>query len=208
MLYNCEKFRGSLPSLENGYWMFGTGGASDYDIGLDSDSLLCIVNTLPSRVGLTNTEGRDGQGYITITLACDDTDESRDAFVQEIGWDNWQQMYDELTHATEGKNWTAQFSFAGSPSASYSLRNPKPISKVWAKLEEVIIPTDEQIREARKNRIIIRKPYWTHTSADGKHFVLHAHHMSNDNTGYTQFDSLEAAEEHYGLIRKEENFSN
>jgi hypothetical protein len=27
--------------------------------------------------------------------------------------------------------------------------------------------------------------------------------MSNDNTGYTQFDSLEAAEEHYGLIRKE-----
>lgn len=77
MLYNCEKFRGSLPSLENGYQMFGTGAGN----GLDSDSLLCIVNTLPSRVGLTNTEGRDGQGYITITLACDDTDESRDAFV-------------------------------------------------------------------------------------------------------------------------------
>ena len=202
MLYNCEKFRGSLPSLENGYCMFGTGNGY-YDSGLDSESLLCIVETLPSRVGLTNTGGEDGQGYITITLACDDTDESRDAFVQEVGWDNWQQMYDELTHATEGKNWTAQFSFAGSPTASYSLRNPKPISKVWAKLEEVIIPTDEEIREARKNRIIIRKPYWTHTSADGKHFVLHTHHMSNDNTGYTQFDSLEAAEEHYGLKEKE-----
>lgn len=200
MLYRCKKFRGSLPSLENGKDMFVEGG-------LDSESLLHIVNTLPSRVGLTNTDGRDGQGYITISLACDDTDESRDAFVQEAGWDNWQQMYDELTHATEGKNWTAQFYFAGSPSASYSLRNPKPISKVWAKLEEVIIPTDEEIREARKNRIIIRKPHWTHTSADGKHFVLHTHHMSNDNTGYTQFDSLEAAEEHYGLIRKEENFS-
>jgi hypothetical protein len=201
MLYRCEKFRGSLPSLENGKDMFGLSAYS----GLDSESLLHIVNTLPSRVGLTNTDGEDGQGYITISLACDDTDESRDAFVQEAGWDNWNQMYDELTHATDGKNWTAQFYFAGSPSASYSLRNPNPIpiSKVWAKLEEVIVPTDEQIREARKNRIIIRKPYWTHTSSDGKHFVLHTHHISNDNTGYTQFDSLEAAEEHYGLIRKE-----
>ena len=203
MLYKCEKFRGSLPSLENGYCMFGNSWGSR--VGLDSESLLCIVNTLPSRVGLTNTDGENGQGYITISLACDDADESRDAFVQEVGWDNWQQMYDELTHATEGKNWTAQFSFAGSPSASYSLRNPKPISKVWAKVEEVIVPTDEEIEEARKNRIIVRKPHWTHTSDDGKHYVLHAHHMSNDNTGYTQFDSLEAAEEHYGLIRKEES---
>lgn len=93
----------------------------------------------------------------------------------------------------------------GAPSSSYSLRQPQVDTSVYVKLEEVIMPTEEE-GEKRKKKLQT-KPHYGYTSIDGtKYYRLHWYHDTNGSTeGYEKFDSLEAACEHYGIISKTNN---
>lgn len=197
-------FRGSLPSLVNGCGMFNQINSICF---LDALSVLCIVSSIPDRTGLTNTDGHPRSwdnttgsyiidetigGYIDIGIDCANTDEAKNAFAQEIEYDSWDELIQEFTD----KNWVVRFSF-NPRTSSYSMRN--------IGIEEQ--PIFVKIEEATENVTRRELKRYRYTSQDGeKHYNLHCYHTSNgDNTGYTQFDSLEAAEEHYGLIRKEES---
>lgn len=186
------KFRGTLQSLEGARSMF-------YNGSLDSVSVLCIVSSIPDRTGLTNIDGFSGQGYIDIGIDCADDDESKNAFAQEIDYDTWDELIQDFTD----KNWNVRFIFRPQTS-SYSMRGGVAQSPVYVKLEEMIMPSEEDLKDRTKR---IRKPHYAYTSADGSKFYnFHTYHVSNtSHEGYTLFNSLGEAIEHYGLIRKEES---
>ena len=164
---------------------------------MDSVSVLCIVSTIPDRTGLSNVDASDGQGYIDIGIDCADDDESKNAFAQEIDYDTWDELIQEFTD----KNWNVRFTF-NPQTSSYSMRGGVAQSQVYVKLEEVIMPSEEDLKDRTKR---IRKPYYAYTSADGSKFYnLHTYHESNtSHEGYTLFNSLGEAIEHYGLIEKQ-----
>lgn len=181
------KFRGTLQSLENGRSMFHQGS-------LDSVSVLCIVSSIPDRTGLTNDDGYYGQGYIDIGVGCSDTEEDKQLYAEEGGWNSFQEILDEF----DAKNWVVRFLFNGRPTTTYGMRNIKPVQEtpIWCKLEEVIIPSDKKL--ARRTR-------YDYTSQDGtKFYNIHSYHVSNrENENYTQFNSLEDAITHWNLKEKE-----
>ena len=151
-------FRGSLPSLVNGYKMFNSISVK---CCLDALSVLCIVSSIPDRTGLINTDGYPNRwdsesgkyvydetigGYIDIGIDCANTEEAKNAFVQEIDYDSWDEMIQEFTD----KNWVVRFSF-NPQTSSYGMRNigieEQPI---FVKIEEA--EENKSKRELRRYR--------------------------------------------------------
>ena len=147
---------------------------------LDAPSVANIVHTLP-----THETG----GTIDIGIGCDNTAEDQLLFAQECDCDTWQELLDDFT----AKNWTVTFRCTGRPTTTYNMRRGVTLP-IYAKLEEVIIPTDEKER----------KPHYSYTSADGSKFynIQYFHSTNGSTEGYDSFSSLEEAVETYNVIHK------
>ena len=198
MFYDCNyltSFNVDLPSLTNGIRMFSeseistfnsdlssltTGVHMFYSCKLDAPSVANIIHTLP-------TTG----GEITIGIGCDDTEADQLLFAQECVCDTWQELLDDFS----AKNWTVTFQCNGRPAeaATYNLRRGATLP-IYAKLEEVIMPTDENER----------KPHYAYTSQDGSKFYnINYFHSTNGSTeGYDVFSSLEEAISSYNVTPK------
>ena len=176
MFHSCDNlttFSSDLSSLTNGSGMY-------HRCKLDAKSVANIITFLPTN---------ESQGTITIGIGITNTDEAKQAFAEECYCDSWEELKQDFTD----KNWGVEWQFNGP--ASYSLRDPRPSTAVFAKLVEVIMPTDV------KNH----KPHYAYTSQDGtKFYNIHWYHDSNtNNEGYDYFESLEEAIGAYGVIPKQ-----
>lgn len=182
-MYLCDyKFRGSLPSLITGYCIFGRGSK------LDALSIFDIVTTIPDRTGLEN---KNHEGTIDIGLGCKDTDEDRQLYAEEGGFQSFQEILDRFA----AKNWEANLTCNGRPRTTYSLReNISSSSPIWVKIEEINL--DNNIAR-----------FCRYTSQDGsKKINLKFHHFtSGNNEGYTQFNTLEEAIETLNIKPIERN---
>ena len=175
MFYNCsslESFTSDLSSLTNGSSMFS-------DCKLDAKSVANIITFLPTH---------ESQGTILIGIGIPNTEEAKQAFAEECYCDSWEELNQDFSN----KNWEVQWQFNGP--ASYSLRDPRPSTAVFAKLEEVFMPTEQ-------NKL---KPHYQYTSQDAtKFYNISWYHDSNmENEGYDYFESLEEAISAYGVIPK------
>ena len=176
MFENCSKltsFNATLSSLSSGVAMFSS-------CRLDSQSVANIITFLPIH---------ESQGIITIGIDIADDEDAKQAFAEECYCDSWEELNQDFTD----KNWDVQWQFNGEAS-TFDLRSPKPSTAVFARLEEVIMPTDEKAH----------KPHYQYTSQDGSKFYnIHWYHDSNtNNEGYDYFESLEEAIAAYGVIAK------
>ena len=117
-----------------------------------------------------------GDHPLTIGCGCSADDESKDAYAQEIGYES----FTALNDAFIAKGWTVTWQFNGPAAANYSLRNPRPEpKKVFAKISEI----DEDVANY----------------TDGEKFYnLDWGHVVNDDS-YEEFESFEAALEHFNL---------
>ena len=199
MFYNCSQltsFNSNLSSLTDGESMFNgcwyitsfssdlsslTNGYRMFDMcSLDAQSVANIVHTLPKH---------ETSGTITIGIGCDNTVEDQLLFAQECDCETWQELLDEFS----AKNWTVQFELNERPTTTYNMRRGETLP-IYAKLEEVIMPTDEKER----------KPHYAYTSADGSKFYnINYFHSTNGSTeGYDVFSSLEEAISTYNVTPK------
>jgi hypothetical protein len=176
MFFGCKNltsFSSDLSSLTHGYQMFE-------GCKLDAQSVANIVHTLPTL---------ESNGRIDIGIGCNNTTEDKLLFAQECDCDTWQELLDDFS----AKNWTVTFQCNGRPTTTYNMRRGETLP-IFAKLEEVIMPTDEKER----------KPHYDYTSADGsKLYNIHYFHSTNGSTeGYDVFSSLEEAINSYGITPK------
>ena len=183
MFYDCTNltsFFADLSNVINAYRMFN-------GCKLDAQSVANIIHFIPQRDAKPTSTTDDGN--ITIGVGIANTEEAKQAFAEECDCDTW----DELNQEFDDKNWVVQWQFNGE-AATYDLRSPSPSTAVFAKLEEVIIPTDENEH----------KPHYAYTSQDGSKFYnIHWYHDSNtNNEGYDYFESLEEAISAYSVISK------
>ena len=203
MFSECSKltsFKGDLSSLTDGESMFQgctnlTSFSSDlsnliygdvmfFSCKLNAKSVANIVHTLPAL---------ESSDYITIGIGCDNTEADQLLFAQECHCDTWQELLDEFS----AKNWTVEFQCNGRPTTTYNMRRGETLP-VFVKIEEVIIPAEEE-----KKR---HKPHYSHTSLDGsKFYQLTYFHSTNGSTeGYTQFNSIEEAEQYFEITPKQQ----
>ena len=176
MFRYCEKlesFNSNLSSLTDGRQMF-------WNCKLDAQSVANIVHTLPTH---------ETMGTISIGIGCDNTETDQLLFAQECDCETWQELLDEF----EAKNWIVSFQYTGRPTTTYNMRRGETLP-IYAKLEEVIMPTDENER----------KPHYKYTSADGSKFYnINYFHSTNGSTeGYDVFSSLEEAISTYNVTPK------
>lgn len=117
-----------------------------------------------------------GSHPLTIGCGCSADEESKNAYAQEIGYES----FTALNDAFIAKGWTVTWQFNGPAAANYSLRNPRPEpKKVFAKINEI----DEDVA----------------SYTDGEKFYnLDWGHVVNDDS-YEEFESFEAALEHFNL---------
>ena len=177
MFSNCKKltqFTSPLSSLTDGFAMFSS-------CKLDATSVANILHFIPQR------DTKDV--LISIGIGITNTDAAKQAFAEECYCDNWQELLDEFS----AKNWVVAIQCNGE-ATTFDLRSPKPSTAVYAKLEEVTMPTNEKEH----------KPRYAYTSQDGSKFYnIHWYHDSNtNNEGYDYFESLEEAISAYGVIHK------
>ena len=199
MLSDCSKlttFTSDLPKMTNGYGMFYQCGAltsfssdlSSLTDGkemfalciLDAQSVANIVHTLPTH---------ETSGIINIGIGCDATEEDQLLFAQECDCETWQELLDEFST----KNWGVTLSCHGRPTTTYNMRRGETLP-IYAKLEEVIMSTDEKER----------KPHYQYTSQDGSKFYnINYFHSTNGSTeDYDVFSSLEEAISTYNVTPK------
>ena len=177
MFRSCSSltsFDSDLPSLADGENMF-------FECKLDAPSVANIVHTLP-----THETG----GTIDIGIGCDDTEADQLLFAQECDCDTWQELLDDFST----KNWTVSFQCNSRPTAAtYGMRRGATLP-IYAKLIEVIMPTDENER----------KPHYAYISQDGSKFYnINYFHSTNGSTeGYDVFSSLEEAISTYNVTPK------
>ena len=180
MFFYCgslTSFSSNLPNLTNGSCMFD--GCS-----LDTQSVANIIHFIPQRDARPTTSL--GNGNITIGIGIANTDGAKQAFAEECYCDSWEELDKEF----DDKNWVVQWQFNGP--ATFDLRGETPSTTIFAKLEEVAMPTDEKAH----------KPYYRYTSADSSKFYnIRWYHESNvEDESFTLFDSLEAAIEAFGVV--------
>ena len=170
---NLKSFSSDLSSMTNGTGMF-------YNCKLDAQSVANIVHTLPTH---------ETNGTITIGIGCDNTEADQLLFAQECDCETWQELLDDFS----AKNWTVTFQCNGRPTTTYGMRRGETLP-IYAKLEEVIMPTDEKEH----------KPHYDYTSADGSKFYnINYFHSTNGSTeGYDVFSSLEEAISTYNVTPK------
>jgi hypothetical protein len=204
--YNLNSFSSNLFNLREGENMFGyceklesfTSDLSNLMFGtemftgckLNAHSVSNIVHLIPQRDD--KPTGKWDAGNILIGIGCDDTEEDRLLFAQECHCDTWQELLDEFS----AKNWTVTLQYNGRPTTTYNMRRGETLP-VFVKLEEVIMPTEEEK---------LRKPRYSHTSLDGSKFYrLTYFHSTNGSTdGYTQFNSIEEAEQTFEITPKQQ----
>lgn len=183
MFYGCTNltsFNADLPNVIYAYRMF-------YGCKLDAQSVANIIHFIPQRDSKPTDSYSNGN--ITIGLGITNTDEEKQAFAEECDCDSWE----ELNKDFDDKNWAVEWQFNGEAS-TFDLRSPRPSTAVYAKLEEVIMPSDKKAH----------KPHYQYTSQDGSNFYnIHWYHDSNtNNEGYDYFESLEEAISAYGVTPK------
>lgn len=193
MFQNCKKlinFDFMFSSLTKGNYLFD-------GCELDAQSVANIIHFIPQRD--TKPTSDYANGNITIGIGITNTDAAKQAFAEECDCDTWAELNKEF----DDKNWAVEWQFNGS--ASYSLRDPRPSTEVYTKLEEVFLPTEEEIAAAKESGEHIRIPSYQYVSQDGDNYYnIHWYHDSNtDNEGYDHFESLEMATLAYGVIPKE-----
>ena len=194
--YNLTSFKGDLSSLTSGDEMFAycenlTSFSSDLSsleggvaiftgCKLDASSVANIIHTLPIY---------ETSGNIWIGIGCDNTEEDKLLFAQECDCETWQELLDDFS----AKNCTVRFECNGRPTTTYNMRRVE-ILPIYAKLEEVIMPTNEKEH----------KPHYQYTSVDGsKFFNIKYFHSTNGSTeGYDVFSSLEEAISTYNVTSK------
>jgi hypothetical protein len=147
---------------------------------LDAKSVANIITFLPTN---------ESQGSITIGIGITNNEDAKQAFAEECYYEDWADLNADFAD----KNWGVEWQFNGETS-TFDLRSPRPSTAIYAKLEEVIMPTDENEH----------KPHYKYTSVDGSKFYnIHWYHESNiEDESYTLFDSLEAAIESYNVVLK------
>ena len=171
--YNLTSFSSDLSNLIRGYDMFN-------NCKLDAQSVANIVHTLPSH---------ESDGYITIGIGCEDTEEDQLLFAQECDCDTWQELLDDFS----AKNWLVEFQCNGRPTTTYNMRRGETLP-IYTKLVEVTMPTDENER----------KPHYKYTSTDGSKFynIKYFHSTNGSTEGYDVFSSLEEAISTYNVTPK------
>ena len=185
MFYDCSNlttFTSQLSSLTNGESMF-------YDCKLDASSVKNIIDTINTVSSKT----------LLLGMGCDNTTEDSELFAQEVGYSDMS----FLLAALQSKGWSVTTQYNGRPTTTYTLRRPtEDTLPIYAKLEEVILPTEEEIALAKENGERITTPHYEYTSEDGsKYFNISWFHETTGSTeGYTQFNSLEEAIESFGVI--------
>jgi hypothetical protein len=118
-------------------------------------------------------------GTLYIGMGCNNTAEDKDLFAQEIGYTDMT----ALLAALQAKSWSTSAQYNGRPTTTYSLRKPS----------EDVLPVFVKLKEEEK--------YADYTSEDGsKKYMLNWFHETTGSTeGYTQFNSLEEAVEHFNI---------
>ena len=165
---NLTSFSSGLSSLTDGTNMFSS-------CKLDAQSVANIIHFIPQRDAKPTSTTDDGN--ILIGIGIINTDAAKQAFAEECYCNNW----DELNQEFDDKNWAVQWQFNGE-AATYDLRSPRPSTVVYAKLEEVFVPTDEEIAEAKVKRERIEIPHYQYTSQDGtKFYNIYWYHDSNSS---------------------------
>ena len=187
MFYGCTNltsFNSKLSSLKKGHEMFGI-------CKLDASSVKNIIDTIKTQTS-----------SIWLGVGCDNNTEDKDLFAQEIGYNTMT----ELLSAFNNKGWSVTAQYNGRPTATYTLRKPQSLP-VFVKLEEVILPSEEEIALAKENGKRIMPPHYEYTSEDGsKLFNISWFHETTGSTeGYTQFNSLEEAIETFNIKQVERN---
>ena len=122
--------------------------------------------------------------HITLGVGIPDTDEARAELASELGFSSWDAVNQHVYNLGHYLEWQ----FNGP--ATYGMRRTVEPSKIWAKLEEVILEENET-----------RRKHYRYTSQDGtKFYNVRWFHQSNANRdGYIQFNSLEEAIEHFNI---------
>ena len=178
------KFNSDLRSLTNGSDMFhGCSKLTTFTSDLISLTngygmfYYCKLNasSVKNIIDTINTYSGD----LTLGMGCNNTTEDKDLFAQEAGYNSMTELLAALTD----KGWSVTAQFTGRPTTTYGLRRPsEDILPVFVKLEETEDHTD-------------------YTSEDGtKKFRLNYFHETTGSTeGYTQFNSIEEAIEHFNI---------
>jgi hypothetical protein len=211
---NLTSFSSDLSSLTNGSYMFSfcnnftsfTSNLSSLKYGismfnnckLDAQSVANIIHFIPQRD--TKPTSTADNGNITIGIGITNTDAAKQAFAEECYCDDWAELNKEF----DDKNWAVQWQFNGE-ATTFDLRGERPSTAVYTKLEEVIMPTEEEIAAAKEKGVRIQNPHYEYTSQDGSKFYnIHWYHDSNtNNEGYDYYESLEMATLAYSVIPKE-----
>ena len=179
----------NLSSLKDGYMMFNAVPLKSFN---------CDLSSLEVGMGMFGNTSFDSASVKRIldTIKIHDTQRGieigintsqPDLFAKEIGYNN---IYD-LELAFSRKGWTAYFLYNPEMSATYGLRNQNSFS-IYAKLIEATSPIEKRAAK--------------YMSQDGnKSYILHWYNSSANNEGYTQFNSLEEAIEHFNIKPIERN---
>lgn len=176
---NLTTFISNISSLQYATNMFG-------NCKLNSASIKNIIDTIPEVTPYDppagTTGGKGKRGYTTLGMGCDSTEEGKTAFAQEIGYSD----IDSLLNAISSKGWILTVQYNGGESSTYDLRNKK--APIFAKIEE-------------------SEEYYSYTSIDGskKYHLDWFHETTGSTAGYTQFNSLEEAIEHFNIKPIERN---
>ena len=182
--FNLSSFASNLSSLTDGNYMF-------YGCVLDAASVKNIINTI-------KTLSSSQTGIIDLGIGCETSITDKNLFAREAGYNDM----DSLLNAFTNKRWSARIICEGRPSSTYGLRNnSEETLPIFAKLDEVILPTEEEIQTAKDNGENITIPHYRYTSIDGTKFynIIWFHETNGSREGYTQFDSLEAAIDAFGV---------
>ena len=187
---NLTSFSADLSSLTDGTYMF-------YDCtklnSFSSDlSSLTYGNVMfsgckldaPSVKNIIDTINTYSS-HLTLGIGCENTAEDANLFAQAIGYTDMT----ALLGALQAKGWTVEVQYNGRPTTTYSLRRPT----------ENTLPVFVKLEETEKHA--------NYTSEDdSKKYSLNWFHETTGSTeGYTQFNSLEEAIEHFNIKPIERN---
>jgi hypothetical protein len=194
MFQGCKKlvnFDFTFSSLTYGAYMFD-------GCKLDAHSVANIIHFIPQRDAKPTSSTDYGNIYIGVGIT--NTDAAKQAFAVECDCDTWEELNKEF----DDKNWAVQWQFNGE-ATTFDLRAERPSTAVYTKLEEVLMPTEEEIAAAKQKGEHIQTPHYQYTSQDGSKFYnIHWYHDSNtNNEGYDFFESLEMATLAYSVIPNE-----
>ena len=187
---NLTTFTSDLSSLTNGEDMFDGCKLDTFTSDLSSltngEDMFAYCKLSPSSLKNIYDTLRPYGDTITLGLGCDANPSDINAYADEAGLIDMTQMEYEFEVV---KGWTVEWQFNGRPTSTYGLRRPSEETlPVFVKLDEV-----EEIDTI------------SHTSLDGsKKYNLHWFHMTSGSTeGYTQYASIEDAEEALNIKRVE-----